>query len=53
MKFGKVKSRKAELFSRIMSDKYAGVETPASLVKEYRFLQREEKRLAKNHKRVG
>lgn len=44
MTYNNLKKRKSNLFVRIMTDKYAGVRTPASVVSEYRYLQREEKR---------
>jgi hypothetical protein len=50
MNFEELKKRKDELFIRIMRDKYERVETPAMIVKEYRFLQREEKRMIKSYK---
>lgn len=50
MTFEQLKNKKAELFERMMKDKYAGVDTPAMVVKEYRYLQREVKRMIKEFK---
>lgn len=53
MKFAELKAKKTELFNRIMQDKYNKETTPDSVIKEYRFLQREEKRMAKGYKKVS
>jgi hypothetical protein len=53
MTYTQLKNRKAELFEVIMRHKYTGVETPANIVKEYRFLQREGKRMIKEYKEVA
>lgn len=50
MTFKQLKERKAELFGKMIQDKYDGVDTPSEVVKEYRFLQREEKRMVKAYK---
>lgn len=44
MTFEELKKRKEKLFIEIVTDKYNGKHTSQSIVAEYRFLQREEKR---------
>lgn len=52
MEYKLLKSRKECLFKEIMTDKYMGRKTSQHIVKEYRFLQREERRLAKKYQQA-
>lgn len=53
MTYIQLKRRKEKLFIRIMSDKYKGVQTPSSIIREYRFLQREQIRMIRKYKGVA
>jgi hypothetical protein len=53
MTYKQLTSRKSQLFIQIMTDKYNGKRTPYMVIKEYRFLQREQKRQMREYKGVA